>query len=147
MEQTIRNMINQAETEENYSLIEYAKQIVDELATTINAPSNWRDIGEKLADEYNSDSWVYENMELWNYIDIDQGDLNMENREIALVLLNMQLDMDYADTKQYGKMETDKLEEEISTLRQKDSSLFYILENIAMQNDNITFLVDGTEEE
>ena len=71
----------------------------------------------------------------------------MENREIALVLLNMQLDMDYADTKQYGKMETDKLEEEISTLRQKDSSLFYILENIAMQNDNITFLVDGTEEE
>ena len=71
MEQTIRNMINQAETEENYSLIEYAKQIVDELATTINAPSNWRNIGEKLAEEYDSDSWVYENMELWNYIDID----------------------------------------------------------------------------
>lgn len=71
MEQTIRNMINQAETEENYSLIEYARQIVDELATTINAPSNWRGIGEKLAEEYDSDSWVYENMELWNYIDID----------------------------------------------------------------------------
>lgn len=71
----------------------------------------------------------------------------MENREIATILLNMQLDMDYADTKQYGKMETDKLEEEISTLRQKDSSLFYVLENIAMQNDNITILVDGTEEE
>lgn len=71
----------------------------------------------------------------------------MENREIALILLNMQLDMDYADTKQYGKMETDKLEEEIATLRQKDSSLFYVLENIAMQNDNITILVDGTEEE
>ena len=71
----------------------------------------------------------------------------MENREISTILLNMQLDMDYADTKQYGKMETDKLEEEISTLRQKDSSLFYVLENIAMQNDNITILVDGTEEE
>ena len=71
MEQTIRNMINQAETEENYSLIEYARQIVDELATTINCPSNWRNIGEKLADEYDSDSWVYENMELWNYIDMD----------------------------------------------------------------------------
>lgn len=71
----------------------------------------------------------------------------MENREIALILLNMQLDMDYADTKQYGKMEADKLEEEIATLRQKDSSLFYVLENIAMQNDNITILVDGTEEE
>lgn len=69
MEQTIRNMINQAETEENYSLIEYAKQIVDKLATTINCPSNWRNIGEKLADEYDYDSWVYENMELWNYVE------------------------------------------------------------------------------
>ena len=71
----------------------------------------------------------------------------MNNREIALILLNMQLDMDYADTKQYGKMETDKLEEDIATLRQKDSSLFYVLENIAMQNDDVTILVDGTEEE
>ena len=74
MEQTIRNMINQAETEENYSLIEYARQIVDELATTINCPSNWRNIGEKLAEEYDSDSWVYENMELWNYIDCQEVD-------------------------------------------------------------------------
>ena len=51
----------------------------------------------------------------------------MENREIALILLNMQLDMDYADTKQYGKMEVDILEEEIATLKKKDSSLFYVL--------------------
>lgn len=71
----------------------------------------------------------------------------MKDREIALILLNMQLDMDYADTKQYGKMETDILETEIATLRQKDSSLFYVLENIAMQNDNVTILVDGTEED
>lgn len=71
----------------------------------------------------------------------------MNNRKIALILLNMQLDMDYADTKQYGKMETDKLEEDIATLRQKDSSLFYVLENIAMQNDDVAILVDGTEEE
>ena len=42
MEIIIRMMINQAETEENYSLIGYAKQIVDELADTINAPSNCR---------------------------------------------------------------------------------------------------------
>ena len=67
MEQTIRNMINQAETEENYSLIEYAKQIVDELATTINAPSNWRDIGTELAAEYKDNSWVFDELELWNY--------------------------------------------------------------------------------
>ena len=71
----------------------------------------------------------------------------MENREIALILLNMQLDMDYTDAKQYGKMEVDILEEEIATLKQNDSSLFYVLENIAMQNDDVTILVDGTEEE
>ena len=71
----------------------------------------------------------------------------MNNREIALILLNMQLDMDYADTKQYGKMETDILETEIATLRQKDSSLFYVLENIAMQNDDVAILINGTEEE
>ena len=70
----------------------------------------------------------------------------MENREIALILLNMQLDMDYADTKQYGKMEVDVLEEEIATLKQKDSSLFHVLENIAIQNEDVAILVDGTEE-
>ena len=71
----------------------------------------------------------------------------MENRKIALILLNMQLDMDYADTKQYGKMETDILENEISILREKDSSLFHVLENIAMQNDDVAILINGTEEE
>ena len=53
MEQTIRLMIEQAETEENYSLIGYVKQLIDEFTTTINCPSNWRDIGSKLA-EYGS---------------------------------------------------------------------------------------------
>ena len=67
MKSIIKNMINQAETEENYSLINYAKQIVDELATTINAPSNWRSIGEELANEYDESDWVYEEMELWNH--------------------------------------------------------------------------------
>ena len=38
MKDTIKLMIDQAETEENYSLINYAKQIVDKLAITINAP-------------------------------------------------------------------------------------------------------------
>lgn len=71
----------------------------------------------------------------------------MEDREIAIILLNMQLDMDFADAKSYGKMEVDMLEEEITLLRQRDSVLLYVLENIAMQNDDITILIDGTEEE
>ena len=70
----------------------------------------------------------------------------MENREIALILLNMQLDMDYADTKQYGKETVYILEEEIATLKKKDSPLFYVLENIATINEDVAILVDGTEE-
>ena len=38
--------------ENPYGMIEefgYVKQIIDEFATTINCPSNWRDIGNKLA--------------------------------------------------------------------------------------------------
>lgn len=60
-------MIEQAETEENYSLIGYVKQIIDEFAETINCPSNWREIGEKLAKEYDCNSWVYRELELWNH--------------------------------------------------------------------------------
>lgn len=67
MKSIIKNMINQAETEESYSLITYAKLIVDKLADTINAPINWRNIGEELANEYDESDWVYEEMELWNH--------------------------------------------------------------------------------
>ena len=70
----------------------------------------------------------------------------MTDREISLILLNLQLDMDYADTKQYGKESVGILEEEIARLRNSDSSLFYVLENIAMQNGDVAVLVDGTEE-
>ena len=71
----------------------------------------------------------------------------MENRKIAIILLNMQLDMDYADTKQYGKTTVEILTNEIAQLKQQDASLFYMLENIAMLNEDITILVDGTEED
>ena len=70
----------------------------------------------------------------------------MTDREISLILLNLQLDMDYADTKQYGKESVDILEEEVAKLRNSNSSLFYVLENIAMQNEDIMILDDGTEE-
>ena len=69
METILFNMIAQAEREENYDLIQYAKDIVDTLAITINAPSNWRYFYEKLLMIYDEGSWVYEEMELWNYQD------------------------------------------------------------------------------
>lgn len=67
MEETIKEMIKLAEDECNFDLICSIKDILDGFASTINCPSNWRDLGEKLAAEYPEDSWVYENLELWNY--------------------------------------------------------------------------------
>lgn len=69
METTIKLMIEQADTEENYSLIEYVRQLIDKFASTFNCPSDWRNIGEKLAEEYKNNEWVFKQLELWNYLE------------------------------------------------------------------------------
>lgn len=70
----------------------------------------------------------------------------MTDREIALILLNMSIDMDYEDYDD-GKQVMDNLEEDIATLREKDSSLFYVLKIIAMQNKSIRILADESEDD
>lgn len=70
----------------------------------------------------------------------------MSYREIAVILYNMSLDMDYADAKGYGKESIDILENEIKWLHVEDQSLYYVLESIAEQNKNITIFIDGTED-
>lgn len=70
MKEIIKSMIEQAEAEENYSLMENIKQLIDKFSETINCPSNWRSIGEELAKEYGNEyrnGWIYEELQLWNY--------------------------------------------------------------------------------
>ena len=63
----------------------------------------------------------------------------MTNREIATILFNMSLDMDYADCLEgNGKEEISILESEIASLQTRDSALFHVLESIAMENEDIT---------
>ena len=69
MEDIIREMICQAEKEDNCQLIKYVKQLIEQFTKTINYPSKWRSIGEELAEEYKDNSWVYDELELWNYED------------------------------------------------------------------------------
>ena len=69
MEQIIINMIAQAEREESWELISQIKELISHFAMTMNCPSNWRSIGETLTQSYDEDSWVYEELELWNYKD------------------------------------------------------------------------------
>ena len=67
MEQTIREMILQADDERNLDLICCVKEILDEFSSTHNCPLDWQHIGAALADEYPVDSWVYENLGLYNF--------------------------------------------------------------------------------
>lgn len=69
MKDIIKNMISQAETTENFDLIDSIKQLIDELAGTYNAPCNWRTIGEELAREYDPECWAFEHLDLWSYIE------------------------------------------------------------------------------
>lgn len=48
------------------------KNLIDKMAVTINCPSNWRDIGEELAEGYQGDEWVMENCKLYEYETIPQ---------------------------------------------------------------------------
>lgn len=67
MEQVIIDMIEIALRENYMEMFSSIKDLIIELAITYNAPSNWRDIGEMLAEKYKGNNQVYEMLELWNY--------------------------------------------------------------------------------
>lgn len=75
MKDTIKEMIEKAiwyyeqidRVDEAYELIRFVRDLIEKFADTINAPSNWRDIGTELAAEYKDNSWVFDELELWNY--------------------------------------------------------------------------------
>lgn len=69
MYEIIKNMIDDAETNKDCNILSYVKDLLYKLAGTFNCPSNWRNIGERLAKEYDPDSWVYEELKLWEYIE------------------------------------------------------------------------------
>ena len=69
MENIIIGMIDYAKKKDDYELLEMIEKLVSTMAITINCPSTWRSIGEMLCERYDSESWVYENMNLWNYED------------------------------------------------------------------------------
>ena len=75
MENIIRSMIEKAiDYKENLNFIDeatdllrFVRGLIQQMATTINCPSNWRDIGTELAEEYKDNSWIFDELELWNY--------------------------------------------------------------------------------
>ena len=67
MKELIIEMIDLAVSKFVYDLIEQVRRLIDKLSTTANAPSDWRSVGEEIEKEYQSGSWAYEELELWNY--------------------------------------------------------------------------------
>lgn len=77
MKQIIKDMIEKSVyyreevgcIDEAFELIRFVRELIDKFAETINCPSNWRSIGEELAEEYKDNLWVYDELELWNYVE------------------------------------------------------------------------------
>ena len=75
MENIIKQMVEKAiYYKENLSfydeareLLQFTRDLIEQMATTINCPSNWRSIGTELAEEYKDNTWIFDELELWNY--------------------------------------------------------------------------------
>lgn len=71
MKNTIQRLIRNADAVEDFDtrerLLSEIKDLINELATTYNCPSNWRDIAEELAEEYKDNIDIYEALHLWEY--------------------------------------------------------------------------------
>ena len=72
----IREMIEKAryyDSLEHYDeareMLQFVRDLIQQMAITINCPSNWRNIGTELVEEYKDNSWIFDELELWNYED------------------------------------------------------------------------------
>lgn len=67
MENIIYDMIASAYRHHDYEMAVMAYKLMSEFAVTVNCPSNWRDIGEVMAEEYNGNDWIEENCKLYEF--------------------------------------------------------------------------------
>lgn len=58
----------------------------------------------------------------------------MSSYEIANILYNMSLDMDYMDAEEHWQTEIDLLKIEIDKLKETDNILYHVLEAVAFNN-------------
>ena len=75
MENIIKQMIEKAIYykenlslyDESRELLQFAAQLIEQMALTVNCSSNWRSIGIELAEEYKDNTLIFNELELWNY--------------------------------------------------------------------------------
>lgn len=69
MKEIIKSLIQKAIDEQDYDLLRITSVLIYKLTTTYNAPSNWRNIGTELEEVYKNDTWVYDGLDLIDYIE------------------------------------------------------------------------------
>ena len=62
MKDIIRNILDKAYEERDFDLANIASDLMGELASTYNCPSNCRDILEELYEEYKNNEWIIESV-------------------------------------------------------------------------------------
>ena len=67
MYNVIKKMIIRAKENNDFDLADDVYEILSTLAVTFNAPSDWRAIGEELAEEYSNNNWIMDNCKLYEF--------------------------------------------------------------------------------
>lgn len=67
MENIIDDMIASAERHKDYETAAFAYKLMAKFAATVNCPSDWRGIGERMAEKYNGNDWIEENCKLYDF--------------------------------------------------------------------------------
>ena len=60
MKGIIRNILDKAYEEKDLDLANIANDLMGELASTYNCPSNWRNALDELYEEYKDNEWIIE---------------------------------------------------------------------------------------
>lgn len=58
MKNSIRELLNKAFEEKDLELANIANDLMSELASTFNAPSDWQNILEELYEEFKDNKWI-----------------------------------------------------------------------------------------
>ena len=62
MKEIIKYLLDRAIDEKDFELAVTASDLMGELASTYNCPSNWRSILEELYEEYKDNEWIIESV-------------------------------------------------------------------------------------
>lgn len=72
MKEIIKYLLNRAIDERDLELAETASDLMGELASTYNCPSNWRSIRDELYEEYKNNEYAMESVYEFQLMNIDE---------------------------------------------------------------------------